>query len=205
MAQEQTSLSYQIHRNTFRAKAFHLVAGFALILSSTTLLAQSNAQQVLDRFKSMVGTWEGKSPSGDTSEVTYQLEAGGTAVMADMHMSSEAMVSMYYVDGDRLLMTHFCPSNNQPRMKAIISPDLKTVTFDFLDATNLATPQAGHMHRAVFLFSDAGHYAEEWTWKKQTRTSRFISRCSARNENLQLAAFKLSTVKPSPFPGSGSV
>ncbi len=127
----------------------------SLLLISINSWAQSDAQKVLDRFKSMAGAWEGKSPTGDTSEVTYQLEAGGTTVMADMHMSSEEMMSMYYVDGDQLLMTHFCPSNNQPRMKAVISPDLKTVTFDFLDATNLSGPQAGHMHRAVFLFSDA--------------------------------------------------
>ena len=139
-----------------------------LLFASTTLLAQSSAQKTLDRFKSMVGTWQGKSPSGGTSEVTYRLAAGGTAVMADMQMDGDDMMSMYYVDGDQLLMTHFCPTNNQPRMKAVISPDLNTVSFDFLDATNLAGPQAGHMHRAVFLFSaDPGLYSEEWTWKQE--------------------------------------
>lgn len=137
-----------------------------LLLASTALMAQSSAQKTLDRFKSMVGTWQGKSPSGGTSEVTYRLTAGGTAVMADMHMAGEDMVSMYYVNGDDLLMTHFCPTNNQPRMKAVISPDLNTVSFDFMDATNLPGPNAGHMHRAVFLFSDPDRYTEEWTWKQ---------------------------------------
>jgi hypothetical protein len=148
--------------------ALSAVAVFSLLVTSTAAPAQSNAQKTLDRFKSMVGTWQGKSASGGTSEVTYRLEAGGTAVMADMHMAEENMLSMYYVDGDQLLMTHFCPSNNQPRMKAIIAPDLNTVTFDFLDATNLPGPQTGHMHRAVFLFSaDSSHYSEEWTWKQE--------------------------------------
>jgi hypothetical protein len=142
------------------------VAAVALLFVSGTLLAQSNAQKSFDRFKSMVGTWEGKSPGGDSSEVTYRLAAGGTAVMAEMHMAGDEMMSMYYVDGDQLLMTHFCPSGNQPRMKAVISPDLNTVSFDFMDATNLPGPNTGHMHRAVFLFSDADHYTEEWTWKK---------------------------------------
>jgi hypothetical protein len=151
-----------------RMTALCATAVVSLLVTSTAVLAQSSAQKTLDRFKSMVGTWQGKSPSGGTSEVTYQLAAGGTAVMADMHMADEDMVSMYYVDGDQLLMTHFCPSNNQPRMKAVISPDLNTVTFDFLDATNLPGPQTGHMHRAVFLFSsDPNHYSEEWTWKQE--------------------------------------
>jgi hypothetical protein len=143
----------------------------AFLFVPTALLAQSNAQKTLDRFKSMVGTWQGKSPSGETSEVTYRLAAGGTAVMADMHMAGEDMMSMYYVNGDDLLMTHFCPSNNQPRMKAAISPDLNTVSFDFMDATNLRGPNAGHMHRAVFIFSDVDHYTEEWTWKQAEKNS----------------------------------
>jgi hypothetical protein len=151
-----------------------LLRGFViltLLCASPTLLAQSSAQKTLDRFKSMVGTWQGKSPTGETSEVAYRLAAGGTAVMADMHMAGEDMMSMYYVNGDDLLMTHFCPTNNQPRMKAVISSDLNTVSFDFMDATNLRGPNAGHMHRAVFLFSDADHYTEEWTWKQAEKNS----------------------------------
>jgi hypothetical protein len=143
-----------------------------LMFACPAVLAQTNAQKTLDRFKSMVGTWEGKSPKGGTSEVTYRLAAGGTAVMADMHMAGDDMVSMYYVDGDQLLMTHFCPTNNQPRMKAVISSDLNTVSFDFLDATNLPGPQAGHMHRAVFLFSDPSHYSEEWIWKQEGKDTK---------------------------------
>ncbi len=144
-----------------------------LVLTSSSMLAQSDAQKALDRFKSMVGTWEGKAPNGQTSEVTFQLVAGGTAVMAENHMIGDDMTSMFYVDKDKLLMTHFCPSGNQPRMKAIISPDLKMVTFDFLDATNLPGPEAGHMHRAVYLFTDADHYSEEWTWKKEGKDAKF--------------------------------
>lgn len=148
------------------------LAILSLLFVPPALLAQSSAQKTLDRFKSMVGTWQGKSPSGGTYEVNYRLAAGGTAVMTDMNMADDEMVSMYYVDGDQLLMTHFCPTNNQPRMKAVISADLNMVTFDFLDATNLASPQAGHMHRAVFVFSDSGHYSEEWTWKHEGKDSK---------------------------------
>ena len=45
-------------------KALRMAAALILIFASTSLVAQSNAQKVLDRFKSMVGTWEGKSPKG---------------------------------------------------------------------------------------------------------------------------------------------
>ena len=154
-------------------KTFHTAAVLTLVFASISVAAQSDAQKALDRLKSIVGTWEAKSPTGEASQVTYQLAAGGTAVMVELNLGSEDMTSMFYVDGDRLLMTHFCPSGNQPRMKATISPDLKMVSFDFLDATNLAGPQAGHMHRAVYLFSDPDHYSEEWTWKKEGKDTKF--------------------------------
>jgi hypothetical protein len=148
-------------------KSFRIVSVVALMLAAISGWAESDAQKALDRFKAMEGTWVGKGAHGETSEVTYRVIAGGTSVMADIKMGDEAITSLYYVDGNRLLMTHFCPSNNQPRMQAVISPDGKTVTFDFLDATNLASPQAGHMHKAVYSFTDADHYAEDWTWKHE--------------------------------------
>lgn len=149
-----------------------MVIAAGLVFASLFAVAESNAEKALEKFKSMAGSWEGKSPNGGSEQVSYQLQAGGTAVMADMHMGEEAMTSMFYVDHDQLLMTHFCPSNNQPRMKATISPDLKMISFDFLDATNLQSPQAGHMHHAVYLFSDADHYSEEWTWKQGDKESK---------------------------------
>ena len=154
-------------------KSFRAAAVLLLVFCSTALLAQSDAQKVLDRFKGMAGTWEGKSSKGQNSGVKYEIIAGGTAIMAESHMANEDMTSMFYVDGDRLMMTHFCPSGNQPRMRATISPDLKTVSFDFVDATNLAGPQIGHMHRAVYIFSDSGHYNEEWTWKQEGKEAKF--------------------------------
>ena len=145
----------------------------------------------------MAGTWTGNGAKGDTAEVTYKVMAGGTSVMADIKMGDEAMTSMYYVDGDRLLMTHFCPSNNQPRMKAAISPDGKTVTFDFVDATNLASPQTGHMHRGGLRFlrtriitAKTGHGST------RTPTRTFASRCNERSE-LTAGAF-VASGRPAP-------
>jgi len=154
-------------------KVFRAVAIGIVMLAAVSSWAESDAQKTLDRFKSMAGTWTGKGAHGETSDVTYSVIAGGTSVMADIKMGDEAMTSLYYVDGGRLMMTHFCPSNNQPRMQAVISPDGKTVTFDFLDATNLPSPQAGHMHKAVYSFGDPDHYSEDWTWKHEGKDSHF--------------------------------
>jgi hypothetical protein len=150
-----------------------LLTACLLILATSTAFAQSDAQKVLDHFKAMAGTWEGKTIKGEPVQDTYSLQAGGTTVMGENKMAREDMLSLFYVDGSRLMMTHFCPSGNQPRMRATISPDLKTVSFDFLDVTNLPDSQAGHMQRAIYNFIDADHYNEEWTWLENGKGTIF--------------------------------
>jgi hypothetical protein len=49
-------------------------------------------------------------------------------------------------------------------MQATVSPDGKTITFNYVDATNLATPDAGRMNRMVLTILDENHHTEEWTY-----------------------------------------
>jgi hypothetical protein len=49
-------------------------------------------------------------------------------------------------------------------MVATASLDGKTFTFAFLDATNLATPDAPHMNHLVISMPDANHHTEEWVY-----------------------------------------
>jgi hypothetical protein len=83
-------------------------------------------------------------------------------IVSHMDGKSDDMITMFNMDGDRLLLTHYCQAGNQPRMKASVSPDGKTLTFHFLDATNLTSAQPGHMQRVVFNLIDANHHTEEW-------------------------------------------
>ena len=68
--------------------------------------------------------------------------------------------------GGRVMMTHYCSAHNQPRMRAeATSADPKSLTFNFVDATNLSSPSEGHMERLVVNFVDQDHFAQEWTFK----------------------------------------
>jgi hypothetical protein len=156
-------------------KMYRAAAVALLLFTVTAYGADSEAHKGLERLKLLVGTWQGKTAKGESVEDTFSLTAGGTAVMGEDKMGTEEMLSLFYVDGDRLLMTHFCPSGNQPRMQATISSDLKTISFDFLDATNLPNPQSGHMHHATYIFNDADHYSQEWTWMQDGKSTTFRS------------------------------
>jgi hypothetical protein len=145
-------------------KAARNLMWVVLALVTTTALAQSDAQKSFDQLKSLAGSWQGKNPQGRPVQVSYRVTAGGSALMSEIE-GEENMITMFHLDGDRLLMTHYCGAGNQPRMKASASPDGRTITFEFLDATNLPTPQTGHMHRVVFNLIDANHHSEEWTFR----------------------------------------
>jgi len=74
----------------------------------------------------------------------------------------DSPITMLYVDGDRLLLTLYCDSGHRPRMQGKLSPDGKTVTFDFLDVSGNA--QRFLMHDAAFTLIDANHHIEEWAY-----------------------------------------
>jgi hypothetical protein len=136
-----------------------------MLLAAPGLLAQTAARKSFDQLKSLEGSWQGKNSDGHALNVTFRDTAGGSAVISEIHGGGDAeMVSMIHLDGDRLMLTHYCSAGNQPRMTAGSSADGKIVTFEYLDATNLATPDAGHMQRVAFTMIDANHHTEEWTF-----------------------------------------
>jgi len=138
----------------------------AVVALAATAVAQTNVQKAFTTIKSMPGMWEGKDPGGRDVKVSFKVVSGGSAVMSEiLGEGPENMISMFHLDGpNRLLMTHYCGAGNQPRMAASVSPDGKTITFTYVDATNLATPDAGHMQKMVLTIVDDNHHIEEWTF-----------------------------------------
>ncbi len=146
-------------------KLFRYAVAITVVLCASLALAESDGKKTFDTLKALQGTWEGKNAQGQPLKVTFRETSGGSALLSEIHgMGPENMVSMIHMDGDRLLMTHYCGAGNQPRMKATLAPDGKSVAFDFTDATNLASPEAGHMRHVVFSMPDADHHTEEWTF-----------------------------------------
>jgi hypothetical protein len=155
-----------MERNNAMAKSVRITLLLISVLSLLTVVAsaQTDAQKAFTAIKNMPGTWEGKSQEGEMIKVDFKVTSGGSAVMSEiLGHGSDDMVSMFHLDGpNRLLLTHYCAAGNQPRMQASVSPDGKIITFNFVDATNLATPDAGRMQRMVLTLLDDNHHTEEW-------------------------------------------
>jgi hypothetical protein len=134
----------------------------------------SPAAAAFERFKRLEGKWKGRSTKGWEETMTYQTIAAGSVVAEnslDAH-PNETMMSMFHLDGDRLMLTHYCVAKNQPRLVATSFDDGgKTITFTFLDGTNLASRDRGHMDKLIVRFVDDNHITKEWTWYQNGKES----------------------------------
>ena len=138
--------------------------------SQTAPAAPSEAQKSFEALKGLAGTWEGtltpvppvKNFGGARVKVVIRVTSKGNALMHEMTIAGlpDDPITMLYLDGDRLMLTHYCDMGNRPRMAGKLSPDGKTVAFEVLDISG--STQRGHMADAVFTVVDADHHTEEW-------------------------------------------
>lgn len=120
-----------------------------------------------ERLKKLVGSWQAETKEMGKVNVTYRLTSGGSTVMETiMPGEDHEMVSMYHLDHDELVMTHYCAIGNQPRMKAQKDSKEGTIDFRCVGGSNLKCPTDAHMHSAFFTFKDADNFTAEWSMMK---------------------------------------
>ena len=140
-------------------------------LTASPLLASPHSAAAFKKLLSLAGEWEGKDEHGKVVKTTFKAMARNTAVMETLAMSGmDEMVSLYSVDQDSIALVHYCPTDNQPRMRATPdSDDVRELTFEFQGAANLKAPSDGHQHHLVIRFEDASHITETWTWRQNEK------------------------------------
>jgi hypothetical protein len=125
----------------------------------------SEAQKVFDQMKSLAGTWQGTVLNIPIS-VTIRLASSGTAILYEANTDGgrppNHEITMFYVDGDRLLATHYCDGANQARFEGKMSPDGKTSEFSFLDVAG--STKGGLVKRMAFTIVDANKHVVEFTF-----------------------------------------
>ena len=147
----------------------------------TNLTAQqpAPAAQSFEKLKSLVGEWQGTMHEGGQqlpATTSFRLVADNSALMNILGAGTPyEMVTMFHMDNSDLLATHYCGAHNQPRFRLVPSSDPNVLTFEFKDATNLATPSTPHMVGLKITFLGNDRHYEDWTFlaKGEKSTSRF--------------------------------
>ncbi len=144
-------------------KTVRVALPVVLLVLATAALAQSDAQKSFDQMKTLAGTWEGHITAvpadpqvdGKTIQLTLRVTSMGNAIMHEMKVEGrpDDPITMFYLDGDRLMLTHYCDAGNRPRMTGKATADGKAVDFEFLDVAG--STQYGHMHQRIPLHSES--------------------------------------------------
>ena len=147
--------------------------------AATPAAAPTEAQKSFTLLKSLAGNWVGpvttdpvikEMGAGTRTHASLRVTSRGNALVHEMTefgkpddpAYNDHPVTMFYLDQDQLLLTHYCDAGNRPRMVARTSADGKSVEFDFLDVAG--GTMRGHMHHALFTLIDANHHTEDWTY-----------------------------------------
>ena len=142
-----------------------LIAGLLTLgtLPGAELKSGSSAAGAFARLKTLAGEWSADMPNGK-ARLTYEQTGGGTALVErESAEGMPGMMTVYHLDGSRLILTHYCMAGNQPRMQAGgMNPQTGEIQFQFLDITNLASPGASHMHDVTLRIMDQDHFDAAW-------------------------------------------
>ena len=157
-------------------KRILMLSAIAVVVATTgsPATAEVDAAKVFEQLKDFAGLWKG-TPEGQGEEAEaeaaalaevvhrFEVSAAGTVVMETMMPGTDQeMINMYYLDGDDLVLTHYCAGGNQPRMRLDAATSSESnLVFDFDGGTNLEGA-SHHIHSANLVLKEDGRMESRW-------------------------------------------
>jgi hypothetical protein len=120
---------------------------------------------LLDRIKSLEGTWEVRDEQGQTRVASvFAVSSNGSVVREVMLPGApEEMTNVYHMDGPALVMTHYCAMGNQPRLRAAGADAPGVITLRLDSVSNYTSAAGGYMGELEITIRDKDHVTERWT------------------------------------------
>jgi hypothetical protein len=146
------------------------LAGLAVLALVTGVGADDKPKAksaALEQMKKLAGTWVQADDNGKPTDKivsVYKVTSAGSAVQETIFPGSDhEMVSVYYMNGPTLEMTHYCALGNQPHVKLDPASPKGQLVFKFAGGTNLDPAKDMHMHEGSLKILDDDHI--EWNWQ----------------------------------------
>jgi hypothetical protein len=139
------------------------LCGFA---ASEEKHAAPRSTPAFDQLKSLAGEWERTNAQGSKVSLTYQMVSNGSVLMERLKSVGESeMITMYSLDGDHILATHYCSAGNQPTMQTPTATAASgKYDFSFVRVSGMKTPDEGHMVALSLIIPDNDHLTQVWTF-----------------------------------------
>ncbi len=113
-------------------------------------------------LRGLEGRWEGVGADGEKQTTEFKVSSAGHALREIMFAgTSHEMTNMYTLDGNSLVMTHYCAGGNQPRMRAT-AVEGGSIAFRFDGVADLDSDDQLYMGEMTLSIVDADHIQEKW-------------------------------------------
>lgn len=121
-----------------------------------------DAASAFEFFKTLSGEWE-RANAGEhashgaatTKPSTFHVSAAGSNVISIIYPGDKnEMTNVFHMDGEDLLLTHYCALQNAPVMKFVKSDVPGEIRFAFQGGTNFDPNVDAHVHEGVFRVKD---------------------------------------------------
>lgn len=122
----------------------------------------SEAKAGFANIQKLAGNWEGTAFGMKATAVFAGSSAGSTVREIMAPGGEHEMTNMYHLDGDQIVVTHYCGAGNQPRMvSTMITPG--RIVFELDDISNYTGGPHGYMGRLELEFVNKDHVIQHWT------------------------------------------
>lgn len=118
-----------------------------------------DAASAFEFLRTLAGDWErgsGDHEHGSSSRsVSFKVTAAGSSIVETYNAGQPSeMVSIYHMDGNQLLLTHYCALQNAPIMRFEKSNKPGEIKFAFHGGTNFDPKVDTHVHEGAFEIKD---------------------------------------------------
>ena len=155
------------------------IVGAVLVVAAGAAAAadKTKSEQAFDRLTSLNGEWKGEA-FGVPTTLIYTVTANGSALMEQCRPEKgPEMITMFTVDGDRLIATHYCSAKNQPQMATpAIADSQKPLAFSLVRVTGLKSPDNFHNTGLTVTQEDNDHLTQEWSYQDKGKTGKNVFR-----------------------------
>lgn len=129
-------------------------------------------------IKNLAGEWETADADKDGQpdvRVSYRVISNGTAVVETiMAGTPHEMITVFHCDAEgKLMLTHYCASGSQPRMR-LAKSEGSTLKFEYVDGTN-CDPAKGFMGQLTMTMAGTDQLKNEWAILKDGKVAKTMT------------------------------
>lgn len=126
------------------------------------------SREAFRKLKSLTGQWKGKTKSGRQFQVSYHVIANDSVLVESWTLGpGKEALTLYHMDGSKLMATHYCPQGNQPRLDFVPGTISNEFIFEFVGSTNLAHLEDLHQKRFEINIESPNLFTRSETYRER--------------------------------------